>query len=255
MWRVTLAVVMVLSVLSKSARLASVVYWCPDRPADQLYSAAPEPGCVPLVESLEPHALMPHPPVKAETLLSGVSQFLARYRWFLDCCATDVGSIEAAKNLEKDATDWLRVIPTDLFTYLMKVRGVTLTVIITPVAQARDDLYQIAQRLQQLRAAEERLATLDFFAAWSERRRLRDELESFVQGVQRPRLPAGPPTDMEIGVTPLYGPEIGVVPPTGPEIGVIPSTDKEIGQTPPTGLEIGTTGRTGPAIGDADQKR
>jgi hypothetical protein len=264
-WLVTLAAGLALSAVPTSAWSAPVVYWCPDRPAEQLYSVAPEPGCAPLVEEKEWESSTSRPPLKSEIILSDVSRFLERYRWFLGCCANDVNSIEAVENLEKDASSLLGTIPPDLFVSLMRMRGLTLTVIMTPVARARDDLRRIAQRLKELRSAEERLATLDFFTAWNERRRLQGELESLVAGIRPPRLPAGPPTGMEIGTTTPHGLEIGVVPPTGPEIGTVPSTGpeigvtpptgKEIGQTPPTGFEIGTTGRVGLDIGDVDQKR
>lgn len=262
------AAVTLLSVVSTGAwstTPATPAYWCPDRSADQLYSADPEPGCVPLVEQKELDAITPRPPLKSEIFVSDVSRFLERYRWFLDCCATDVTSIEEAENLKRHAHGLLRAIEPDLFLYLKRVRGVTLTVLMTPVARARDDLRRITQQLEERRAAEARLATLDFYSAWRERRRLRDELESFVQRAQRPRLPAGLPTGMDIGVTPLRGPEIGVVPPTGPEIGTVPPTGpeigitpptgKEIGQTPPTGFEIGTTGQVGPDVGGSNQQR
>lgn len=256
---------MLSSAMPMRAWSAPEVYWCPDRPADQLYSAVPEPGCRPLVGPQEQEAPTPPPPFESAVLLSEVSLFLEHYRWFLECCATDVASIEEVEDLERHATGLLRAIPPDLFVYLMRVRGITLTAIMTPVARARDELRQIRQRLEQLRAAEERLATHDFYTVWRERRRMREELESFVQGLQRPRLPAGPPTGTEIGGTPPHGPEIGVVPPTGPEIGTVPPTGreigtvpptgKEIGQTPPAGFEIGTTGRVGPDINDTEQRQ
>jgi hypothetical protein len=199
--------------------------------------------------------------VHPDVFLRNVSRFLERYRWVLDCCATDVNAIEAVKDLQQEAAGLLIALPPDLSISLMLARGITLSAVMTPVAQARADLRRIAQRLEDLRAAEERLSTADYFTGWNEHRRLRADLEAFVRDIGRPQWPVGPPTGMEIGVTPPHGPEIGVVPhtgpaigavpPTGPEIGVTPATGKEVGQTPATGSEIGATGRVGPDIGNA----
>lgn len=244
---------------------APAVYWCPDHPVDQRYSETLEPGCVPLVKETERTSRSPHRPFPPEAFLHHVSEFLERYRWFLDCCATEVTSIEEAEDLAEQANDLLKAIPPDLFMSLMRTRGLTFTSIVTQVVRARDDLDRIAQRLKELHAAEARLLSLDFLTAWNERRHQRAELEAFIQAIKPARRPAGPLTGMEIGVTPPHGPEIGVVPstgaetgsvpPTGPEIGVIPPTGKAIGQTPPTGVEIGTTGRVGPDIGDGERER
>jgi hypothetical protein len=246
------------------ALAGSSLYWCPDRTPDQQLGATAEPGCVPLVEEKERQAIEPRP-LNPETFVSDVARFLEHYRWFLDCCATDLGSIEGLEDLEQQATDLLSAIHAGLFSELIKLRGFTLRKLVPPVARARDDLRNIKQRLTQFQEVQGQLETLDYLSAWRERRRIREQLEAVAKAARPATLPAGPPTGMQIGVTPLMGPEIGIVPATGPEvgtapptgsdIGVTPPTGREIGRTPPTGSEIGTTGRVGPDIGESSLNR
>ena len=253
------------------AQPAERLYWCPEKSRDQRYGVAPEPGCLPLVEAQQeekqtadrtPKARLP---IKVEQLQSEISSYLRRYGRFLKCCAADPDALEQVEELEDEASDLLRAAQRGFFSEQKKLRGFMLAEVIPPVAQARDALRKLKQRLEQIRESQEALELLDYEAVARERRRLR-ELEESIIAEFRPRKPlAAPPTGTEIGVTPAMGPEIGAVPPTGPaigvapptgmDIGVTPPTGREIGQTPPTGFEVGTTGRAGPEIGESTLNR
>ncbi len=245
----------------------AAMYWCPERPPDQQLIARAEPGCEPLVEKEElgkdkkERKAKARSPVRAENLQREASLFLQRYREFLDCCATDLDSLEELENLQERASELLKTTETQLFSEQIKLRGFTLRGIVQPIAQARNQLRALKKRLQQIGESKKKLKTLGYESAGRERRKIQEQEESMTREFRLTIPPAAPATGTEIGVTPPMGPEIGTSPPaggeigtpasTGAEIGSTPSTGREIGQTPPTGFEIGSTGRAGPAIGDS----
>ena len=87
------------AIAAATASAASPIYWCPDRKADQQYSATKGPGCVPLAEKKEAQTAEQEGEAvssekeprdfKIENLQRDVSAFLREYRQFLSCCKTD----------------------------------------------------------------------------------------------------------------------------------------------------------------------
>lgn len=255
------------------ASAASALYWCPQRPPDQQYSAAPGPGCTPLAEKPDKPAAgarAPHQEIKAENLQTEISNFFREYRQFLDCCSTDIASLKDLKELEERANHLLLTAQTVLFSEQMKLRGFTLKEIIPPLAQARDNLKALGARLEAIEKAQEKVEDLGYEAAGRERRRIREEEEAIKKEFRPTLPPESARTGTEIGDTTLpnrpgtlsqdttvpnvTGTDFGNTTSrssTGTDVGTTPPTGTDIGQTPPTGFEIGTTGRVGPAVGDS----
>lgn len=257
----------------ESASAASALYWCPQRTPDQQYSAAPGPGCTPLAEKPDKPtqgARVPHKEIQAENLQTEISNFLREYRRFLDCCSTDIASLDDLRELEERANHLLLTAQTVLFSEQMKLRGFTLKEIIPPVAQARDNLKGLKARLKALEKAKEKMDDLGYEAAGREQRRIRDEEEAIKKEFRPELIPESARTGTEIGDTTLpnrpgtlsqdttvpnvTGTDFGNTTSrssTGTDVGTTPPTGTDIGQTPSTGFEIGTTGRVGPAVGDS----
>lgn len=257
----------------ESALAASALYWCPQRPADQQYSAAPGPGCTPLAEKPDKPAegaRAPHKEIKAENLQTEISNFLREYRQFIGCCSTDIASLKDLKELEEQANHLLRTAQTVLFSEQMKLRGFTLREIIPPVAQARDNLKTLRAKLEAIEKAQEKVEDLGYEAAGREQRRIREEEEAIKKEFRPTLPPESARTGTEIGDTTLpnrpgtlsqdttvpnvTGTDFGNTTlrnSTGTDTGTTPPTGTDIGQTPSTGFEIGTTGRVGPAVGDS----
>jgi len=224
------------------------------------------PGIL-VAEAAEPEHTQPSPRLQGREFERDVSQFLERYRQFLNCCAADLDSLPQVKALEDQASALLAQARTGVASELKKLRGFTIHEFVAPVERVRDDLRAIKKRLEQIQKLQDKLEAqeLDFFTFWTERRKIRDALAAIPLEFLPPKQPVGQPTGMEIGVTPPMGPDIGTVPPTGPDIGspaatgpaigTTRPTGKEIGTTPPTGREIGTTPPTGPAIGESPHKQ
>ncbi len=258
---------------------APPLFWCPQRPADQQIGATLEPGCRPLVEKKKEPTVKkatPRPPIKIENFQAEAAAFLQRYRRFLDCCASDLASLDQLEELEEQAADLLKAAERGLFSEQMKLRGFTLRELIPPVARARDDLQALKARLDRLGTSQEKLETLDYESAGRERRRLQGEEES----IQKEFKPTRPPdaartgtgisdttvpnrvgtTSSDTSLPNTTGTDVGsntFSPSTGTDIGVTPQTGNQISDTTlpnRTGFETETTTlpkRVGPNIGDS----
>jgi hypothetical protein len=96
--------------LLSSASAASAIYYCPDRRGDQLISATPGPGCVPLAETKQEQRDESVQDKRRrdfhiENLKQDVSAFLARYRHFVECCKNDLGEWAHWGATTQDITD------------------------------------------------------------------------------------------------------------------------------------------------------
>jgi len=262
------------SITLDPASAASALYWCPQRTPDQQYSATPGPGCTPLAEKPDKpaqDARTPQKEIKAENLQTEISNFLRDYRQFIDCCSTDIASLNDLKELEERANHLLLTAQTVLFSEQMKLRGFTLKEMIPPVAQARDNLKTLRTRMEAIEKSKEKVDELGYEAAGHERRRIREEEEAIKREFRPVLPPESARTGTEIGDTTLpnrpgtlsqdttvpnvTGTDLGnstLRGTTGTDVGTTPPTGTDIGQTPSTGFEIGTTGRVGPAVGDSD---
>ena len=254
-----------------TASAASPLYWCPDRKADQQYSATKSPGCMPLAEKKktetteqtgEPAASDQQPrDFKVENLQREVSTFLNRYRLFLACCKTDPDELQQIEELGDEVGELLAATQANLSNYALAARGIMLRELITPVAKARADLKTLRARLEQIGESSGRLRQADAERAGREIRKIQELEESIDQDIHAPQLPGGAKTGADIGVAPAVGPNIGKTPRagsaigsegrTGQDIGVSPRSSRDIGTSGPSGFDIGATGRAGPAIGES----
>src|SRR5690349_5117086 len=137
------------------ALAASAIYYCPDRKADQQYSAQPDPGCVPLVNkktekkpdlpSGEPQRHF-HP----DNLPQDVSAFLARYQKFLQCCKADLGELREIEDMADELDQLLDSTQTNLSNYSLASRGIMLRDLIPRVAKARGDIKILRARIDKI---------------------------------------------------------------------------------------------------------
>jgi hypothetical protein len=257
--------ILIFPILSFSA---SPIYWCPDRKSDQQYSAKAEPGCVPLVDKKDHQnsdetsaSEQSAQDFKIENLQKEVSEFLKKYRRFLDCCKTDLTELRQVQELGEEVDALLASAQTQLSNYSVASRGMMLREMIQPVAKARADLATLRTKLERLGDAANRRDSGDYGSAGREAAVMREIEESIERDIRAPQLPAGPKTGASIGVAPAAGPSIGKTPKagsaignegkTGQDIGVSPRNSSDIGASGPTGFSIGGTGKAGPSIGES----
>ena len=254
-----------------TASAASPLYWCPDRKADQQYSATSGPGCVPLVEKKEAQETEPEGErsaidkpsrdFKIENLQSDVSTFLSKYRRFLDCCKTDLAELQQIQELGDELGELLTSTQTNLSNHSLASRGIMLREMIGPVAKARADLRTLHTRLEQIGQGSNQRDRSEFEEAGRETRMMQEVGESIDRDIRAPKLPSSAKTGVDIGAAPAAGPNIGRSPKagssignagrTGQDIGASPKSSKDIGTSGPTGFDIGATGRAGASIGES----
>jgi len=194
------------------------IYWCPNRTSDQQIVTVPTPGCKPLVEEdktggkeqkYEEKDL-----IKIVEIQNEASKFVSRYRKFLDCCVTDVGSLNKLEDLEEQATHILRSVQQKgLFnsagqpssgpagtggTLGTFSRQWTISEIVGTVARARDNLQELRNRLERLGESMDRLNSLGSEAAGKERARIAEEKEAIAKEFRSKRPPEAARTGMEI---------------------------------------------------------
>jgi len=258
------------------------LYWCPNRPADQHLATTPEPGCAPLVKEEEElktrgsqRETTPPEPIKIQNIQNAASSFVRRYSRFLDCCATDIGSLNKIEDLEQEASNILKSIQQSGVLNAAASSGIgtigrqwTLNEIIPPVLQARDDLRKLKQRLELVGESKEKLNTLDSEAAGRERLKIQQMEESIKREFRPIRPPDSARTGMEIEDTTLpyrFGNTLGnttggdsTLPNAfGPDIGDVtsPNSDQREDLRFRRGTEIQDTtlpNRIGPATQDTN---
>ena len=255
------------------AHAAPPLEYCGHQAPDKQWRAAPggsstsRNGCTSLIEKKDSGQGEPRAPrdgarqMKIDNLQAEVVNFLQQYHRFLDCCRTDLGAFEQIKSLSDDVNDLLTLAQSGLFSEHMKLRGWTLSELLTPVAKARRELAQLRTRLDAIAESRGKLGGLDYEAAGSEMRAIHDAEEAIHRDFQARPLPSGPKTGTSIGATSTAGPSIGKAPKTaadiggggiiGGDIGTTHRAGADIGAGAPTGFEIGTTGRAGSSIGDS----
>jgi len=248
---------------------AAPLYWCPNKNPDQQYKTVPQPGCVPFVEKKEADQTGDKPAkeerqIKAEDIQSEASAFLQRYRQFLSCCVDDPNSIHEVQELEDQASKILRAVQETGFINMgTSQRGRTVQEIIRPVAQARDDLRKLHQRLQGLGESRRNLnmQDLEYEQAGKEQRRIQEQEE----GLKRDFRPTAPPesarTGTEIHDTTIpnrvgtQSQDTTIPGATGTAIGgvVSPNTNQQVDLRPRRGLDTQDTSiptRVGPDTQD-----
>lgn len=248
------------------ALAASTIYYCPEKKADQQYSAQPGPGCMPLVsKKTEKKSDLPsgepHRHIHPDNLPQDVSAFLARYQNFLQCCKTDLGELREIEDMADELDQLLDSTQTNLSNYSLASRGIMLRDLIPRVAKARGDIKILRSRLDKIGELSSRGEALEPEEKGLALQRIRELEESIARDIQAPTLPGSAKTGAGIGTAPAAGPAIGRSPKTGPDIGQEGVTGQDIGATSKnsrsigaggvSGFEIGATGRAGPDIGES----
>lgn len=238
----------------------ATVYYCPNKPPDQQISGRPAPGCVPMIDKAEEAAkaekreaarkkgqdVKEYAPVRIENLEREISLFLEDYRKFLGCCLNTPDALDTVEDLEDRASALLKSIQEKGLTNMQtNQRGMTLSQIIPPVAQAKLDLGKLRAKLGALDKAKDKLGDLDYETAGRERRRIQEEEEALLKDF-RPTLPPGSARTgtgiSETTVPNKFGETVGdttLRPATGADIGTVvsPGSDQEQSLRPRMGLE------------------
>ena len=229
---------------------ASTVYYCPDRQADQQYSAKAGPGCIPLVEKKKDSSEgTPQRQYQVDNLERDVALFLDRYQKFLECCKTDLNELREVEKMADELDQLLAAAQANLSNYSLASRGIMLRELIPRVAKARADLKILHARLEGINEAA------------GQPQKVRELEEAIERDIHAPKLPGSAKTGTSIGAAPAAGPAIGRSPKTGTDIGqegltgvdigATPKTSRDIGSSGLSGFEIGAAGRAGPAIGES----
>lgn len=238
--------------LSAQTNKPGPVYYCPHKTPDQQLSGRPDPGCVPLVDKEQEAAkaqkldaarrqglvIQERPPVRLENLEREVTAFLYDYRTFLGCCINSPDSLDVVEDLEDRASALLKDIQNQGFTNMQtNQRGITLSQLITPVAQAKLDLGRLRTKLKALDQAKEKLNDLDYETAGRERRRIQQEEEALLRDLRPTLPPESARTGTGISDTTIpnkYGESIGdtsLQPATGTDIGTVVSPGSDLEQS------------------------
>lgn len=208
------------------------VYWCPGKSADQQIATKKAAGCQPLYnketeeafrESLRQKGidLPEREPIKILELQNTASRFSDHYRTFLSCCATDTAATGQIAELIDEANHILKAVQQKgifnsagfgvgsgsdglgggpgqspkLGTF---ARQWTLSEIVGTVARARDDLFALKQRLEQLEATQQAIETADYESSGRARQQIQEEEEAIRKEFQFKKPPSSAPTGMDI---------------------------------------------------------
>lgn len=208
------------------------VYWCPGKLPDQQIATKKAGGCQPLYDQQAEEAfretvrqkglaLPEREPIKILELQNAASQFADHYRAFLSCCSTDTTAtgqlielIDEASNILKSVqqkgifnsagfgvgsgSDGLGGGPGQSPKLGTFARQWTLSEIVGTVAHARDDLFALQQRLEQLNAAQQSIDAADYESSGRVRLQVQEEEEAIRKEFKSKKPPSSAPTGMEI---------------------------------------------------------
>ena len=242
------------------------IYWCPNRKPDKRITATLDSGCTALYDA-ERDAKKPDKvdqsahdestqkdPLRIVEIQNEASRFNREYRAFLDCCASELDSLERIDELLEQSNHILMSIQQKgiynsagfgvgsgagglgggpgqspkLGTF---ARQWTLSEIVGTVATARDSLTKIKTRLKELGDRFEKLDSLDYEQRAREERRIEEEREAITHDLRAKRPPASAPTGMDIQDTTIPT-RIG---------GDIENTNLNRSLNPSFGADIGAT--------------
>lgn len=208
------------------------VYWCPGKPSDQQIATKKAAGCQPLYTRESEEAfreglrqkgitLPERAPIKILELQNSASQFSDHYRTFLSCCATDTAATSQIAELIDEANHILKSVQQKgifnsagfgvgsgsdglgggpgqspkLGTF---ARQYTLSEIVGTVARARNDLFALKQRLEQLKAAQQDIETVNYESSGRARQQVQEEEEAIRREFRTKKPPSSAPTGMDI---------------------------------------------------------
>ncbi len=261
-------------IISPPVPAQAQLFYCPQRPVDQQYTAEPEPGCVPLVDKDRQSrrdddrpGAKPPAPVDLADLQGSVMRFLERYNRFVDCCADNSDQLERVDDLSEEADHLLDAAQRGMSSALVQARGMTLRELMDPVTRASRNLQELTARLERLQALQQQLFVADYETAGRVRRRIAEEEDAIRRRFQPLRLPESGRTGTGIQDTSVParvgGGDDTTLPTTsgqasgspggerdslgsrsGAGVGNAGSSGSNIGQTPSTGFGIG--GSSGP---------
>ncbi len=264
--------------LAPPAPAQAQLFYCPDRPVDQQYTAEPAPGCAPLLQDKterrtrrdeERPRSKANPPVDLSSLQNAVSTFLQRYNTLVGCCAYEPDRIDEVDDLADEADRLLMAVQRGLSSGVIQVRGMTLREIMDPITRASRNLNELSARLENLETLHGQLFRSDYETAGQVRRKIAEEEDAIRQrfqpislsesgrtgtGIEDTSVPArvgvGDDTTLPTTSGRAPGSQAGETDSlgsrTGAGIGDEASSGSNIGQTPSTGFGIGSpTGPTG----------
>lgn len=244
------------------------VYWCPDRTSDKQISATADGDCAALYDAERDRKKPkrygrqeedvqqdpPKEPLKILEIQNEASKFTKEYRAFLDCCVTDIDSLEKIDELLDHANHILMSVQQKgiynsagfgrgsglsgldggagkspkLGTF---ARQWTLSEIVGTVARARDDLHKIEAKLTDIIGRMEKLDSLGYEERGIETRRIEEDRDDLQKQFHSRKLPNSAPTGMDIHDTTLPV-RIG---------GDIENTELNQSLNPSFGADIGAT--------------
>lgn len=213
------------------------IYWCSSKTPDQQISTKKSSGCEPLydqqsAESFTERArqqgfdLPDRDPIKIVDLQNAASHFSDRYRTFVSCCLTGHNAPAEIVDLIDEANHILKAVQQKgifnsagfgigsgngglgggsgrspkLGTF---ARQFTLSEIVGTVARAREDLFQLRERLDKLNETQQGLSAVDYEASGRAKAQIQDEEEAIKKEFKAKRPPSSAPTGMEIQDTTL----------------------------------------------------
>ena len=213
------------------------IFWCPGKTKDQQIATKKGQDCLPLFdkqaeESFRASArkqgydLPDRAPIKIVELQNEASKFSERYRNFLSCCLISDEAPGETVDLIDEANHILKAVQQNgiynatgfgvgsgsaglgggsgvapkLGTF---ARQYTLSEIVGTVARARDDLFNLKQRLDKLNETQRSLGELDYETSGRTRLQIQEEEEAIRKEFKSKKPPVSAPTGMEIQDTTL----------------------------------------------------
>lgn len=193
------------------------LYWCPGNSPDEQLALKQSAGCTPLYEEAAEEALRARArkdgvfltdrdPIKTSELQQAAGKFLVRYHTFMSCCPTADDARAQIVELTDEAN---HILKTAQQKGMVTVTGPgTLTQVLTSVAVARERLFKLNERLEQLQGTHEALQDAPFEASGRIRTQIQEDEDAIRREFKPAKLPSSAPTGMDIQDTTLR-PRIG----------------------------------------------
>lgn len=232
----------------------AAMYLCPGK-GGQTLEIKPGPGCDPLVDQKPDEGRQVKPEisglVKPGQLENAVTSFLARYREFVKCCATDTTKREAISDLEDEASEILKQADSlvgQRFSLISSHGALVL-----PVAEARAKLRHLKTTLDQLYLDRQRADSMDFEEGGRKKQKLNEEKATIERTYTPGRQPSRAPTGNSIGNS-----DLDQMSRTGPALSGTSTFNRDaaVGTESGRNSTINDAARTGtPSVGDSSMNQ